>query len=319
MHKLKFYRTLGLTRNTRRLRVRDNVLKNAERLHEQGLDSRIPFLKTIAGSKGAKQGSTANKEIGGSVPELKEGQTVDFTKLFLDQVIRFNIFNASKGLQIFPLESGPNKKSEWKVFSCKTIFMGDLRISQLSEHNMCLVSQTPACYFVKLYQIAVADDIGTDDNIEHEIEHAFHYTLEYLCGFPTPFIPKHITEYLAIISVVRESGWDLATEYGITDFFNPSIKSLWKTLMESPQNFHHARAAYMFVKKLQNDCSLEIEQIRLARDAWLPSMQGEYHQGLKYLERIREFCTEDYKRTYKKLFGLSLEDLKEIIDNLPMR
>jgi hypothetical protein len=312
----RLYRTLGLTTHSRKLHMRDNILSNAERLHKEGLDSRVPFLKKEFGQD-VPDGTTAKKEHGVPIAEYRGGDVVaDFD---LNAVLRFNTFNAPSGLQLVPFYSDRHRKTVLKVVQCTVEMAGDLKIARLHERVSYGPNPPQNGYFhALLYEVflqtkidpaqriaGIADEVQfsflTGNLLSHEKEHAFHYTLAYLSNLE---LPVWRGEHMSMLSdFIRGNAPEILAPSGpIANHQAP-----------------HALASLYFLARLHCRYGISPFQVKMAISGYNNEQFSQLGDpaGRPHLEKIREYGLKEYHRAYRKVFGLEMDEIKEIIVGLP--
>jgi hypothetical protein len=312
---------LNLTRNARKRSMRSSILRNAEAFHKQGLDSRVPFLKKTFGQE-VLDGTTAKIEDGTPIRGWKEGDVVSDFHLW--EALRFNTFNAPNGLQLVPFYSDEHGKTILKVIRCKTELSGDLKIAHLPERIPYDQKRSANGYFhARLYEVFLQTKIDpacrigsfsdeslfyllTENAFSHEMEHAGHFTLAKLSDTR---LPEWKGEYLSMLSDVFNG-------------YTPEILSLRAVSREAltAGSASHALASLCFVARLHCRYGMTPLQVKKAVHGYsheMFSFMGD-PSGLPILQRIRECARQEYEGTYRKIFGLDIEEIREIIADLPM-
>jgi len=256
------YLELHLTRKARKQNMRDNILRNAERLHQGGLDSRIPFLKWAFSGKKDLAGSTAREDM--PVPEWTQGQIISNTTIL--EVHRFNIFNAKNGLQALPMKKENGRITAVKVIRCKTRWKGDLRLTFVSGASG--VNVPYGAVFNRFFnQIMVDTDRPIFEYfLAHEFEHARHINL-VLMSLPFDFlqvlgsdpVPPRKTEYLAMLNETV-----CTKDIPLVDI---ALSRKRSCLVNKDQHPHLIASTY-FVARLMFRYGMAPGRILDAHDAW---------------------------------------------------
>ena len=324
MHKLQLFCVLGSTRRTRKTRMRDNVLASAEALHKRGLDSRIPFLKSCFTNEGIQNGSTARRDDGIPVPDYQRGQILTglhFTDF--DSLVRFNIFNAENRLQAVPSEHVEG--DYFKIVKCKVRWIGDLRLAYLNEDPVDIGYS--ASYVTCLFQIFMRPSDFEITAFLHETEHARHFSLLDMSGFYYKNLLKNSPlhawllphasylrarfEYLANLRTLMDCEKNIDLPY-------LALKNLLGNLMDR-NSWPHLYGSCYFVFRLASKYDMKISDIMCAMEAiHAQNEHFENHPGYPSLQRMRTAEKKEYELTYESTFGLPIEDIQDIIANLPM-
>ena len=298
---------LNLSRNSRKRNMRDNILRNAEQLHKRGLDSRIPFLKFACLGEKVVHGSTANKEDGRSLPEWKEGDIVSGS--CIDDVIRFNIFNAQNRLQALKSSDNIGSECSIRIVRCETIWYGDMRINHVSD-DCGIELHNNANFDWNINQIIIGPkDHWSRSTFLHECEHARHMNLIMMSSLicPTSFrtspLAQHTSEYLSMLV-------DTNNTMTIT------ILKLFPQILKYKGQVPYVRASLSFISNLI--FRYLIDPRDLIKTAIKLRKENSWDIDENIRRKIHESAKSEYERMYQKIFSLSRADICEVIDSLPV-
>lgn len=286
--------------------IRRNILESAEFYHSRGLDSRIPFLKRALAGQDIPKGSTAKREDGVAVPEWKEGQLVIEPRL--DEALRFNIFNASSGLQAFYVRPFQNDDTPALIVTRSiTSWNGDLRINVTGDPRLQM--RYHAFYSGVLNHVIlrpVCEKVPSAAT--HEMEHALHSNLALMIWGDASAIPIRRMEYLAMLAETIKWGefpqLDIALRH-------------WPQMLNKPGQMPHILSSLDFLIRLPfkydiSAAELATFQLELSRTGRISTAHGEF------LQKVWHCAKAEYDRVYQSEFGISRAELAGIVAELPM-
>jgi len=333
METIPIYLSLGLTTRARDRKLYDRIFRKAEANLSKGLNSRIPFLKKtlcnqhVPDAESSKIHSIKSKKAKvGDVFELTKDWAFYFRfKGFLEGICIFNSQNASQGLQAVPVTVEERPSMRYVVSECEIRYMGDLKVTRpkMEEPDHQLGGE--GVYNPPLFEIFLKRDqryYSLESVMCHETEHAVHFSLWHLSGFPFWLFDSDNAEYLAMLKTIQIIGDPyplLAVENRYIQFQHFQENKAREIALKS-LTAPHLRAAKRFIKILNSKYGFDEQEIAMGI-AW--SMKEKIEQSLDQswadqLDRMRIAAANEYALGYKELFGLSLEDIREIIANLPM-
>ncbi len=295
-------------REQRQERMRRSIMENAEILHKRGLDSRIPFLKYAFLGQDVPPGSTAKAEDGVPVPHWGKG-TVIRDDVTMDEVQRFNIFNAGRGLQALRGRKDASGNRPVLVVGCTTVWRGDLRMSFVQPESG--VDVPYGAVYNHHWNQAIFDESRPIFvyMAVHEVEHARHSNLAFMCGMDVERIPLRKKEYLAMLAETIHT---------------PDIPMVHMLLGEKPARLRnadqlpHMLASFYFMARLMVVHRMGLSSIEAAHGAWTHMARTGEKSDDPHLRRISACAMEDYRKAYEKMFALSFDDIQGVIDALPM-
>lgn len=311
--------------SSRRQLMRERIIFRANQLHKAGLDSRVRFLKHAFGQD-VPNGSTARKGDGIPVPDWREGRKVD--GVTLSQVIRFNIFNASKGLVAVSLK-GPkmgldkgamdalrperddaphrlpllaeamlvSRTFSVTVEKCKTQWTGDLRVNRMHREFSIGIRCLGGYYRGPNHTIMRWDAVN-GPNLAHELEHARHSNLAFMTRSHLVGLPSRRMEYLSTLAEITEAS------------SLPLRPGDWVDLLGRGR-VHHALAELRFFARFRLAHRIGLSEFSEALKTNVGKTNGAF-------EKIRSCAMKEYTREYRMLFGLPLEDIREVVHGLPL-
>jgi hypothetical protein len=296
-----------------------------------GLSTRIPFLKChlckLEGPSGESVWSEPRRldktALPGHAFTLKAGPLVLFRMWhFYEDIARFNGANASIG-GVQALKTIARREFRYIVAPCDTVHLGDLRLSTILDsqlEDVLLAGKAgefnPSCYGVILRR----DQSSKDYILHHELEHAQHFSLWHLAGFPAVALGTARAEYL---SLLRE-----LADFGNASSFLPYVSQLF------PQDFNlgfeptydhsHNAASFFFLQRLLGRYHMDKDDVMLAL-IW--TLRDEYRiqsdvdiqpRCAEQFVRMRNAAIGEYNETYTRMFGMTIDDLREVVSRLSM-
>ncbi|NYZ74527.1 hypothetical protein H0O00_05265 [Candidatus Micrarchaeota archaeon] len=325
------YLTLGTTAASRKRRLCSRMQKQAEANARNGLSTRIPFLKSALCGQETLNGESVPAQPRKLDKDAPEGHSLPFTvnylalfrlRSFWDDIMRFNSFNASRGLQAISLERPVNNQLLYRVTACDISYVGDLRIARVTGDESGFTLGGGGVFSPILYGIALskAQSFYSGSHIQcHEIEHARHHSLWHLAGFPFLALPSKSTEYLAMLKTLIELG----EAPQLLAWRNEFIDVLPFKGPPGDRKAHDA-AALMFIQRLTERYGMTREEVALAI-IWTLREEVEARHGqevslscAEHFERMKAAAFIEYRETYARLFGMSLDDLRDVVSRLSM-
>jgi len=301
---------LGPTIPVRKAHLRENIIRAANAFHDLGVDSRIPYLKVAYGIDGGPEmhnGTTASKELGPPVPEYQPNQIVVNAKA--GDIMRFNISYRHNGLQAVPQKPQRGELMRAIVIQCKTVMMGDLRITTVPEqHWDSYIGPGGASYSATWYQVFVNSNLSACSaakSYAHEGEHAAHYTLARMAGLD--ITNPQTAEYLAMLATTMYLGDGEPANAGLK----------WWNYLLPPRQIPHTLSAISFVSRLRNEYGMKTGEIALAVEASVAEKR-ESHPGFECLKKLQKYARTEFENIYQRCFGLSTGDISEVISGLPL-
>lgn len=318
-----FHLYLGLTPRSRKFNLRKRMIRNAGYNAGEGLCTRIPFLKKMLCGQEAADGESAR-----SRGLLKEGKEGDIREMKLDWAFylrggrfyrenaRFNSYHAGRGLQAVPVHLDESRCARFRVCRCEIFYAADLKLARVLEDRPELALGGGGMFNPPLFEIFLMKeqkDYSWSHTVAHEMEHAVHLSLWQMAGLPFFLMDTQDAEYLAMLRTLKDLGEAPQLLAWKNDYFSTILKN-------DPDRVPHDSAAVSFVDALLGKYRMSAREVAMGI-AW--SVRETIEQSLDnscpaQLERIRKAAADEYHRTYKRLFGLPLEDIRDVIASLPM-
>jgi len=174
-------------------------------------------------------------------------------------------------------------------------------------------------YSPPLFEVFLASPEKTDfpeeTVITHELEHAIHFSLWRRAGFPFIVMTTEDAEYLAMIKTIR----DVGNMNELLHCPNPFLHG--ENLGEGMTSEPHQNAVNRFYLLLQEKYGMSLEGIAMGiswaiRDK-LSNPEDVHPDWELHLNRIKAAANSEFLSTYRRIFGLSLNDLQEVVSELP--
>jgi len=308
------YHALGLSSPTRKRRFAEKLLRSAERCEAQKLPTRIPFLKASFCGQDVPQGQTCAIDMG----ERPEGARIFIGRslrglanphLALQEAIAFNSSYAGRGLQFFFSDDKEGHFICLRLIRAKTRWIGDLKLSMLQSGGQAAGGMRKgAAYFDTLFQVFMRSDLEDIRRaIMHEEEHARHLSLWRMIGLPGKLFPHADREYLAMMVPL--------IQHGDTSLVRVTRHDL-KSNLEMRQT-QYVCASARFLYRLAARYSMPTYEADMAVGAELiPDEVPD--ECFELLENMRCYARMEYKKEYARIFGIGLDDIREVISGLPM-
>jgi len=335
MYVPQLYLTLGLSRASRKRKLYGRIEKQAAENAMKGLSTRIPFLKSILCGQETLNGESVRSEPRKLEKIVPEGHLFGIKvnsylalfrfKSFWDDLARFNSFNAKRGLQAFNLDEAVNKHIYYRVISCDVSYLGDLRIARVLGDDSGLHLAGGGIYSSVLYGIFLTKGQEFYPHrfvMVHELEHAQHHSLWNLAGFPFLALDKECAEYLAMLRTLIDLGRApqlLAWRNEFIQFIPTNAKNAG-----NEDSIPHDKAAIFFVKRLTERYRMGRQDVAMAI-AWThrEELAARYNQFLdstfaEQFVRMRNAAIGEYHETYAQMFGMPIDDLKEVVSRLSL-
>jgi hypothetical protein len=323
------YLVRGLTTKTRKKRLQERIRRKAKSNAKKGLPTRIPFLKKHICGQDVPNGESSNLSSTkcpweeakvGDVFELPVDWKFKFKyKRFLERVALFNAHKAKHGIQasFIPISKSSGFVS-FIVSKCEVEYLGDLKVTRVLDPVFAFSSSGQ--YQTIMFQIFLKDKPKFPWRyvITHELEHAVHTSIEYFYGLPDKLLSSEDKEYLAMLKTIQVVG-DLCE---FTMFDNPHViiePAHFKGVIPGKEKAPHYITAKKFYEALQSKYGLDEYSIAMGV-VWSMRSRAPTEVDPSFAEqlgKIQAAAGQEYARTYEQ-FGLSLEDIREVIDRLPM-
>jgi len=271
--------------------MRDNILKKARILRNVEFDNRIPFLKAAFNGQ-ATCGPTA--EVRSAIP-YRVGKVM--TSPDFASVRYFNSLKASQGLQAVSVCGPEDAILGIKVVECKVEWFGDLRIIQVPGCSE--TGDNEGYYDNTLFQIVVTEmpPPRLARAIVHELEHAAHCSLSFMSGFANMgYIDVAEAEYLSMLKELMADAY---------------TGTLGQALLYRSIHINHS-AKHLPTVRASDRLASWLKKLYDITDISFPCMDA---PTIMEIKRIAEL---EYGRVYERLFGLALEDIREVVANLPL-
>jgi hypothetical protein len=301
----------------------------------KGLSTRIPFLKNALCGQETLSGESVRSEprsLEKIVPEghlfgLKADKCLALFRLkpFWDDLARFNSFNARLGLQAVAVEKPSNNHIHFRVSACDISYLGDLRIARVLGDESGLHLAGGGAYNSVLYGVFLRKNQEFYPHqfvMVHELEHAQHHSLWNLAGFPFLAFDTECAEYLAMLRTLI----DLGEAPQLTVWRNEFISLLPANTKNAGNgdSIPHDEAAIFFVKRLTGRYRMSRQDVAMGI-AWTfrEELQARYGQTLdstcaEQFIRMRNAAIGEYNEAYRKLFGMQLDDLRDVVSRLSL-
>ncbi|MBI5228423.1 hypothetical protein HY988_07565 [Candidatus Micrarchaeota archaeon] len=314
---LAAYALLGPAQETRKIRLRDRILDRTKQQLSKGIDSRIPFLKIALCNQNVSL-VASRRNTAFATPDFHEGEMIVLPRKlsavlkfeeYFDTLSRFNQAKFSSGLQAVPSPKIYGEFERYTVVKCSTELMGGLRISTVPADVLDMLTGTTAVYTVGTNQIFISGTLDSIDKcsaLAHEVEHAIHYTLLEFSELPLVLVPKMYVEYLAMLVEL--------SKFGSPDLFIFS----YARAPASKQSLH-AKAALLFIERFKREYGITDEDARRITFDLIDFQTDVVLSAEKrdFLTRIRAFAIREHSKFYEKIFGLNIDDIREVVDRLP--
>ncbi len=320
------YPALGFSRETRRHALREKALRMADGLASRGLPTRLPFLKKVL--CGIEAEPPPSSRPAGLPPQpivvrLKPGLSRELSEA-TEQIARWNSATRDDGLQYVPIKRGRYEVYHYEQRRCDVALEGDLLIASVPDMDPTISLPNKAFYSDRLFQIFInpheilyPKEFAPETLIEgpirnidaalvHEKEHAIHCTIWMITGLPPRLMPSAVQEYLAMLSATVNAGDD--------GLIGESRLLFWKRVI-GPETMPYALAAKYFEYRMRlgyNLTPLILEGAMHA--AMFPRRASEL--DFLCLEKIREYGKMEFDSAYRRLFGLDLQDIREVVSLL---
>jgi len=311
---------LGTNAASRAARLRERMLKTAEKDHRCGLPPRLCFLKKYLCGQDvpdcfSKPDNAPHYQEGAVIP-IRYAEGATSARDAMRDISRFNKANAAAGLQAVVQTPGKGEAYRFLVTRCRTTTIGDLL---LSESLLRPNAGSDGHYHVPLHQVFVYASVATSSFrsiVKHECEHAAHLSLWWLADLPLLSFSRRDMEYLSMLVPLRDGG-------------DTEIIYRCHVPRGSPKRDRrcYRGASCHFISNLQQRYGMtdgEIirglhnpedgEALRFAE------LMGETvgPDDARHHMRLRECAALEYDRTYNHLFGLPINAIREIILGLPL-
>ncbi len=303
----------------RKLRFRDKVVQTALSHRERGLPTRIPFLKAELLAQDVPSGLTSKETE--PVSSFPEGFVLSVPKRFniltipdySGTIIHFNAANVPGNLQFIPTTAEKGEFRRFVVFPCDSYWIGDLIVSKLREMAPIFHGRGDGFFNPNFFQIFLKHDVNekTEKTLAHEKEHAIHISLWRMIGLPISFFNTVDAEYLSILSALIQRN---CAELVAGTKWYPK-----KNFRLNALPYH--LASLRFIYHLRTRYGMRGFEVDLAICATYDDVfeEGQLDQeSFDYLRRMKEAAQNEYERTYQRIFGLSLDEIREVIAGLPM-
>lgn len=309
MRNLLVYPALGLRSSDRKRRLAEKLLRKARTYRAQGLPTRIPFLKASFCGQDAGQGQTGCVQATDRILIRMSLKTLLDPYLALREAIAINSASADTGSQLFYSDDREMFSICLRPAGAKTSWIGDLKLSTLlASGPEAKMEGSKAAYFDTLFQVFMESGIeDTKKALLHETEHAKHLSLWRMIGLPIKLFPHKDREYLAMMVPLME--------HGETSLVCAARQEL-KSNLESKQN-QYICASARFLYRLATRYGMPPHEADLAVVAELVPEEARA-EDFELLERMKRYAWIEYRKEYARLFGLTLEDIKDTIAGLPI-
>ncbi len=291
----------------------------------KGLSTRIPFLKSSLCGQTVRNGESVHSEPlrldkdapAGHEFSLPVNLLIYFRLgAFCREVARFNSINAAGAKQAVPVYSREPKRLVMRVTPCEVSYLGDLRVARVTGNESGLFEGINGEYNSGIYGIFLRNEQEFSAHrrvMSHELEHAQHMSLWNLAGFPIVAIRQECTEYLSMLRTLIELGEAPSLLAWRSEYLNVLVPEVKKP---TP----HDDAALEFVRRLMGRYKMTELDIAMGI-AW--SMRDDIPEGDRLdpsfsgqLTRIRSAAAGEYYETYRKLFGMDIDDIREVVSRL---
>jgi hypothetical protein len=305
MTHLPLYLISGFSQAARKRKLHETAVRTATQDAAKGLNTRIPFIKSLIG-KAVFDGPSYNMkrfpapivEPGLSIPCGKWMGKAERRNAVRD-VVQFNIENADKGIQAVSGRGG------YLVETGSVIYFGDLKATTL-RNSQTVGGEIEGAYDIFIHEAFIQTSATNFESVlNHELEHAFHYSLFHLAGYPMTWLDTATAEYLAYAR-----GLFGGMDYGLM----VAGESL------TPLTISHVCASRKFIYVLMTKYGLSEGEIdgtlALFKSAEPPS-GGLSDKAQSSIERIALAAIAEYDATYRRLFGLDTSDIMDVLNSLP--
>jgi hypothetical protein len=305
MTNLPVYLLSGFSQAARKRKLHESAVRTATQDAAKGLNTRIPFIKSLIG-KAVFDGPSYNMkrfpapivEPGLSIPCGKWMKKAERRKAVRD-VVQFNIENADKGVQAVTGRGG------YLVENGSVKYYGDLKVTTL-RNSQTMGGQIDGTYDIFIHEAFIQTSAANFEGVlDHELEHALHYSLFHLAGYPMTWLDTVTAEYLAYAR-------------GLFGGMGYGLMVAGENL--TPLTISHVCASRKFIYVLMTKYGLTADEfdrtLALFKSAEPPS-GGLSDEAQSSIELIARAALAEYDATYRRLFGLDTSDIKDVLDSLP--
>jgi hypothetical protein len=313
--------SIGVSTRSRKIRFRDDLLRDLECNIRFGNSSRLPFLKKVLCGQDTPDAETVSP-VSWSTYDFPEGAALADSRRWISL---FNASHADTGLQAFPETFDDSISDRYIVTSCDTRFVGDLKITT-RNNGITPPSDVYAVIVPPLFQVFLnppESQYEFASTLAHEMEHAVHLSLPAPYG-PFAYAPTEDSEFLAILKQIKDVG-DLAPILVHRSKRNPHEHPFIRAAerLQLVLDFFHgiSRLDLAFACSYWS-CRPEPQiTLRPSTDtlwselARTSRFYGAYEKEDIY-QRVIDAAGMEYEKEYRRHFGLSLDDIREIVSQI---
>jgi len=314
MHGLLANPALGLSAKERKRSFREKAIREMERSASLGLPTRLPFLrKALCGLDSPCGSAPEPRTVRPSGPfVVKAGiEPILHPREALAEVLHFNSAMHQEGVQFVPVSICGGELARYDTRRCTTAFEGDLKVSSLLDSDPKIGIRNDACYDDHIFQVFIKPRTEhrrlPREVLVHEKEHALHGSLWGLAGFHHALLPLTAKEYLAMLRSLVETGDTGILEGPYTDFL--------EKLKDGNQRPYAVASAFFVVKALSVHKMTDYEVVLAIGANYWPE---QFESGRGPLDRLRRCGEIEYNKAYQALFGMDIDDIREIISGISL-